>query len=330
MSGVEISGSVGSVAGDIVGGNKGLDEEKLLDFLAARGLLQSADAAGLQRRTIIQLAQGLKRSEALTFEQAMVELGEAVKIAVDVIARGERGSNDDRFVDRVLARVAERVKANDLEGGVRTVDDAIAEEEARGRRSLATLLEEGIKLDTLRRDAVSVARRVERLAGIGQSTERPAWRPAFRARWGEYWEDGRDKGINFSLMVAIEMARLLVATALDGDERAAARNLFANALQALGEREGGTARLEEAVAAYRAALEEWTRERAPLGWATTQNNFGNALSVLGAREGGTARLEEAVAAFRAALEEWTRERVPLDWAMAQTNLGIPLFGLVVL
>ena len=50
------------------------------------------------------------------------------------------------------------------------------------------------------------------------------------------------------------------------------------ALRALGERESGTARLEEAVAAYRAALEEWTRERVPLDWAMTQNNLGNALA----------------------------------------------------
>ena len=71
----------------------------------------------------------------------------------------------------------------------------------------------------------------------------------------------------------------------------------------LGERESGTARLEEAVAAYRAALEERTRERVPLQWATTQNNLGNALATLGERESGTARLEEAVAAYRAALEE---------------------------
>ena len=89
----------------------------------------------------------------------------------------------------------------------------------------------------------------------------------------------------------------------------------------LGERESGTARLEEAVAAYRAALEERTRERVPLDWATTQNNLGNALRTLGERESGTARLEEAVAAYRAALEEWTRERVPLDWATTQNNLG---------
>jgi len=33
----------------------------------------------------------------------------------------------------------------------------------------------------------------------------------------------------------------------------------------------------EAVTAYHAALEEWTRERAPLDWAGTQNNLGNAL-----------------------------------------------------
>ena len=59
---------------------------------------------------------------------------------------------------------------------------------------------------------------------------------------------------------------------------AATQNNLGNALRALGERESGTARLEEAVAAYRAALEEWTRERVPLDWAMTQNNLGNALS----------------------------------------------------
>src|SRR5271166_2757014 len=64
----------------------------------------------------------------------------------------------------------------------------------------------------------------------------------------------------------------------------------------------------EAVAAYREALKERTRERAPLDWATTQNNFGTALATLGERESGTGKLEEAVAAYREALKEWTRER----------------------
>ena len=95
----------------------------------------------------------------------------------------------------------------------------------------------------------------------------------------------------------------------------------------LGERESGTARLEGAVAAYRVALEERTRERVPLDWAMTQMNLGNALWMLGERESGTARLEEAVAAYRAALEEETRDRVPLQWATTQMNFGNALQAL---
>jgi tetratricopeptide (TPR) repeat protein len=82
--------------------------------------------------------------------------------------------------------------------------------------------------------------------------------------------------------------------------------------------------MTEAVAAYRAALAERTRERVPLDWATTQNNLGNALASLGERESGTARLEEAVAAYRAALAERTRERVPLNWARSTGNQGVAL------
>ena len=69
----------------------------------------------------------------------------------------------------------------------------------------------------------------------------------------------------------------------------------------VGEREGAVARMEEAVAAFREALKENTRERVPLDWAKTQINLGNALRTLGERETGTARLEEAVGVFREAL-----------------------------
>jgi len=46
-----------------------------------------------------------------------------------------------------------------------------------------------------------------------------------------------------------------------------------NALAWLGDGESGTARLEEAVAAYRDALKEWTREHTPLQWAETRQNL---------------------------------------------------------
>jgi tetratricopeptide (TPR) repeat protein len=135
------------------------------------------------------------------------------------------------------------------------------------------------------------------------------------------YEYGRDYGSNVHLITSIILRQKLLDAASSDDERSIAQDRLGIALWRLGERESGTGLLEEAVAAFRAALEEYTRARVPLQWAETQNNLGSALGTLGERESGTARLEEAIAAFRAALEERTRARVPLDWATTQNNLG---------
>ncbi len=79
---------------------------------------------------------------------------------------------------------------------------------------------------------------------------------------------------------------------------ATTQNNLGTALRALGEREDGTAKAGEAVAAYRAALEVSDARARPARWATTQNNLGSALETLGEREDGTQRLEQAVAAYR--------------------------------
>ena len=105
------------------------------------------------------------------------------------------------------------------------------------------------------------------------------------------------------------------------DDRARILTSYALICGVIGEQSGDASRLDEAVAAYRAALEEYPRDRVPLDWAMTQNNLGIALRTLGERESGTARLDDAVAAYRLALEERTRDRVPLDWAYTRENLG---------
>jgi len=69
-------------------------------------------------------------------------------------------------------------------------------------------------------------------------------------------------------------------------------------LQKLGERKNDTTLLEEAIQLHRAALEEMTRDRNPIDWATMQSDLGSALQVLGERESGTARLEAAITAWR--------------------------------
>ncbi len=70
------------------------------------------------------------------------------------------------------------------------------------------------------------------------------------------------------------------------------------------------ARLEEAVVAYRAALEEWTRERAPSDWSKTQNNLGYTLTLLGETSGDAMRFEEATGILWAALAEQRKMRDP--------------------
>lgn len=55
---------------------------------------------------------------------------------------------------------------------------------------------------------------------------------------------------------------------------AATQMNLGNALRVLGERESGTGKLTEAVAAYRAALEEFTREVAPQWRDIAQQKFG--------------------------------------------------------
>jgi tetratricopeptide (TPR) repeat protein len=96
---------------------------------------------------------------------------------------------------------------------------------------------------------------------------------------------------------------------------------------ALNAYESATGDPEEAVVAYRAALEGYTRDRTPAAWAHTQNSLGNALMMLGTRESGTAQLEDAVLAYRAALEGYTRDRTPAAWAHTQNNLGNALMML---
>ena len=68
-------------------------------------------------------------------------------------------------------------------------------------------------------------------------------------------------------------------------DRARMQTNLGNALAMLGERESGTTKLEDALAAFREALKVQTRERVPRDWAKTQASLGNAALYAGrARE----------------------------------------------
>ena len=301
--------------GDIVGRDKiihhhGPSEERLLALFtqSQRRLLEDAQKVGLHTSTIIELARRLK-PDVLDPDQAVVELTRAVEIALDVIVRGERGSNEDAFVNAVLAEVAAKTRNNDLDGGAKAIADALAEIDRRDtahretvQRERIALLDAGIKQHTLRRDAVAVAAQIERSVAVQHATERPAWHPAFRARYDEYREDGAAKGINFSLEVAIECARRMVDTAGDVKERGMAAHLLGTRSDARGTRErhgaarGGGQRLSQ-----RAAGKDARARAAPLGEDAEQPRQ-RASDARGTRERHGAA-GEAVNAYRDALQE---------------------------
>ena len=302
--------------------------KKLLAALAQRGDTLSAEQAGVSPEAIIRLAQRINAGID-DFDQALLELERAVSIAVEVAEQGRRSSNVGDFVDEVLARIAEKSADGQFDEAAREADTAFAqwEHDEAARRDVAVagglkILEAGLRQDILRRDPVCAAARIERMVALEYPDDRVASFAAMRKRQDEWYESGRDKGLNFDLHVSIEAARILVNSASGPDETGIALIDLGTALYALGARESGTARLDEAVEAYRAALLEYARERVPLDWALIQSNLGVALRTLGERENGTERLDEAVNAYRAALQEQTRERVPLQWAATQNNLGM--------
>jgi tetratricopeptide (TPR) repeat protein len=144
------------------------------------------------------------------------------------------------------------------------------------------------------------------------------------------YQQGDELGDNSALFSAIERRRQLaelITSKRPPLEWPGVQNSLGIALFTLGQRESGTARLEEAIAVHREVLREPIRESVPLEWAMAQSGLANALQVIGTRESGTTKLEQAVAAYREALKERTRERAPLQWATTQNNLGSALASL---
>jgi tetratricopeptide (TPR) repeat protein len=300
--------------------------EAMRKLMAQVGTSQEAErlrAVGVREGVIVGFAERSLAATPDDLGQAWAEVRRLLEVALDVQREGRAGSNHGDFVDAVLARVAELSREGAYGDAGEEIEAALAREEAESRARSARLLDSAVEVATLAGDAPKVAALALRRAEL----DGPLAFDALRALQDEWYVRGRDRGVSFDLAVSIALARTTHARAADADRRGAALNDLGISLGSLGERETGTGRLEEAVAAYRAALEERTRERVPLDWARTQMNLGIALWTLGERETGTGRLEEAVAAYRAALEETTRDRVPLDWAATIGNEGLALLVL---
>ncbi|MEL6168779.1 MAG: hypothetical protein AAFR35_08805, partial [Pseudomonadota bacterium] len=286
-------------------------------FIEKSEEVQSARESGVTDAQIIALAQEIADDISDT-AQAFRELEVAVEDAKEFRARVERGSNADGVVADLLRRLQDLVDDGRLRDAQAEADATLAQWERdeadraeRAKQTHIELIDAAIARDLEVRDEEAAAAKLIRKADL-EAGGRADFK-ALRAIQDEWQVRGRDRGLARDQEVGIALARIVLTRAEGPDQRGAALNDLGLSLWERGARETGTDRLEEAVTAFRAALEEWTRDRVPLDWARTQMNLGTALATLGTRETGTDRLDEAVTAYRAALEELTRERVPLDW-----------------
>jgi tetratricopeptide (TPR) repeat protein len=276
---------------------------------------------GITENAIIRLAQRIAR-ETDDLGQAWLDLQNAMDIAVRVQQEGRIPSNHGDFVDEVLARAARLSATGDYTAASTAIAEALAEEEAQHQARTARLLHSGIEIAMLEGNSARAAKLLIQKADL-EAGGRAGFED-LRTLQDCHYVEGRDTGTALPLRIAIDLAHALHTRATTADERGMALNDLGGSLLTLGERESGTERLDEAIIAYRNALEEWTREAMPLAWAMAQTNLGTALQTLGDRESGTERLEAAIIAYRAALEEFPRDRVPLEWAGTQMNLGTAL------
>jgi tetratricopeptide (TPR) repeat protein len=261
-----------------------------------------------------------------------------VEIAESFKALRETASAQPGDDPKIAALKADAQKA--IEAGELTKADALlADVETEQRRTLDRLAVNAAETPARRGD-IALTRLRYREAATHFANAAAVFPPKsayedkrlsyLRKEAAALFQQGDEFGDNGALLSAIEQyTRLVNLMPREREPRQWARTQYALglALLRLGERESGTARLEEAVAAHREALKEWSRELVPLDWAKAQNSLGWTLFRLGEHESGTAKLEEAVAAYREALKEQTHERVPLDWANTQNSLGVALMRL---
>ncbi|MEQ8666866.1 MAG: cyclic nucleotide-binding domain-containing protein [Rhodospirillales bacterium] len=110
-------------------------------------------------------------------------------------------------------------------------------------------------------------------------------------------------------------------------EWAAAHNRLGQILYRLDltEADAEMTHLKRALAAFRNAMQVYTRIEAPERWADVMNNYAQVAQVLGGNLQNAKVLQNSVQACRNALEVRRRDKNPLLWASTQNTLGSGLF-----
>ncbi|MFM7778455.1 MAG: hypothetical protein ACKPB8_06790, partial [Alphaproteobacteria bacterium] len=200
---------------------------------------------GLPDKVTSALIAQLRPGEELVPDRARREVEQVATLAAVTIRRAEVPPDELPSIAKdALKQMAGFIQGGSLDGAQGAVDDALLALNSAGgltadqlRQGRVTLMENGIALAQMRRDAFAVAERVERLVALDAPSS-PAWAPDYKTRLDVFQKEGADRNSNFSLEVAAAMATRMQNAALNVDERDLAKIYLNNATNILKSRDG--------------------------------------------------------------------------------------------
>lgn len=192
-----------------------------------------------------KLVDTVKNAAPPNKSRGVIETTYASAAALDAIKLGDSPPiglpTDTRTALREMARL---VRVGSFGSAVQRLDDALrALDEDTGlpapirRDSKAALLQAGMSLEQVRRNAAGVAERAEQLAAL-DTPDRAAWSQAFQLRLETFHKDGIDGNVNFALEISAAMARRMLDQASTLDEQLQGQSLVTRSQQVLNGRDG--------------------------------------------------------------------------------------------
>jgi hypothetical protein len=291
--GIQISGAVGQVTGDIIGGNKiGLNGEEVRELTRAA----ASGAVGPLAEKIVDLSRKLGVTQqaasavlrTLGHEDIPVErlpdtLAEAAAQIVSMQQALSRLSGDDSNLAALKQQAASALDAG-------AFDDA--------KRILIVAREREHETSERRRQAAEKAR-ADWLSGLKSEAEtcvllaRTALLQRDVAAASAYLEDG-----------------LKALAPVDSEQRRTFALAAAGMMERFGERIGRNDALTSAITFYRLALADTQRERSPANWIATHVDLARALITLGNVQGQAPHLNEAVSILRTLMPQTGSDEHP--------------------
>jgi hypothetical protein len=200
---------------------------------------------GLADQVTSALIARLRPGEELVPARARQEIEQTAVLTAATIRQGEAPATDLPIIAQdALKQMAGLLRGGSLDAAIAIVDDALlALDNTAGltsdqlRQGRIALMESGISIEQMRRDAFGVAARVERLIAL-DSPSSPAWAPAYKTRLDAFHAEGVNKNSNFSLEVATAMARRMQDAAISSIETDLAKTYFDTSNNILNTRDG--------------------------------------------------------------------------------------------